>query len=51
VAGADPVAVETLCCRYLDINPDEFIMVQKAAESKLGEKDISKLNIVEKQKD
>ena len=47
IAGSDPLAVEALSGKYLDINPNESMMVQKAIENKLGEADISKLNIVE----
>ena len=47
IAGADPLAVETLCGTYLDINPTESMMVQKAKDHKLGEADISKLKIIE----
>lgn len=47
VAGSDVLAVDALCGTYLDINPKESMMVQKAIQNKLGEADISKLNIVE----
>jgi uncharacterized protein (DUF362 family) len=47
VAASDPLAVEALCCTYLDLDPNESMMVQKASLSKLGEADITKLNIME----
>jgi uncharacterized protein (DUF362 family) len=48
VAASDPLAVEALCCTYLDIDPKESMMVQKASLGKLGEADITKLNIIER---
>jgi uncharacterized protein (DUF362 family) len=47
LASSDALAVEALCCTYLDLNPAESIMVQKASVSKLGEADIDKMNIME----
>ena len=48
VAGADVLAVEAVCCRYLDLKPQESMMVKKAHMNKLGEMDIDKLTILEK---
>jgi len=47
VAGADALAVEAVCGRYLDLDPNDSMMVTKAYQSKLGEMDISKLTIAE----
>ena len=47
VASSDALAVEALCCTYLDIDPKESMMVEKASLSQLGEADITKLNIME----
>ncbi len=33
VAGTDRVAIDTYCCRYLDRNPQDEIMIKKAYDS------------------
>ncbi|MDM8537581.1 DUF362 domain-containing protein [Desulfobacterales bacterium HSG17] len=47
VAGTDRVAIDTYCCRYLDRNPQDEIMIKKAYDSGLGEMDMSKLTVHE----
>jgi len=47
VAGADAVAVEALCGRYLNLAPHESMLVNKAYNNGLGEMDLGKLTIRE----
>jgi len=47
VAGADAVAVEALCGRYLNLDPRESMLVNKACQNGLGEMDLGKLTIRE----
>ncbi len=48
IAGADALAVEALCGRYLNLDPKDSMMIQKANLNKLGEMNLDKLNIFEK---
>lgn len=47
VAGTDLVAVDSLCCTYLDYTADDIVSIQKCYETDLGEIDFKKLNIKE----
>ncbi|MCF8235529.1 MAG: DUF362 domain-containing protein [Bacteroidales bacterium] len=47
VAGSDIVAVDALCCTYLDYRAEEINAIQKAYEMGLGEIDYKKLKIKE----
>ena len=47
VAGADALAVEAVCGKYLDLKPQDSVMIQKAYANKLGEMNIDKLTISE----
>lgn len=47
VAGTDLVAVDSLCCTYLDYSADDIVSIQKCHEFGLGEIDYSKLNVKE----
>ena len=47
VAGIDPVAVDTYCALQIGFLPEDVYTIQKGYESGLGEKDLSKLNILE----
>ncbi|MCK5033717.1 MAG: DUF362 domain-containing protein [Calditrichia bacterium] len=48
IAGADALAIEALCGRYLNLDPKDSMMIQKANLNKLGEMNLDKLNILEK---
>jgi len=47
VAGSDIVAVDALCCTYLDYMAEEINAIQKAYEMGLGDIDYKKLKIKE----
>lgn len=47
VAGTDPVAIDAFGAECLDVAPDDILTVVKAYEHGLGEKDLTKLSIVE----
>jgi uncharacterized protein (DUF362 family) len=48
IAGKDPVAVDSYCCRFLGLKPQNVAMIKKAYEHKIGEMNVSKLKILEK---
>jgi len=43
IAGADPIACEALCCRLININPDELPLLQTAAKIGFGCSDLSRI--------
>ncbi|MFC1890224.1 DUF362 domain-containing protein [Thermodesulfobacteriota bacterium] len=45
VAGTDPVAIDALCCSYLDLMPEEIGMIQKAHQDGLGQVNLEKMTI------
>ncbi len=45
VAGTDRVALDSYCCTLWGLNAGDIIMINKAFEHKLGERDISKLTV------
>lgn len=47
VAGKDLVAIDALCCQYLDYSPEEINAIVKGHETGLGEIELSKLKIKE----
>ena len=47
VAGTDIVAVDALCCTYLDFVPEDVLHIVKSNEAGLGEIDFNKLKISE----
>lgn len=47
IAGTDRVAIDSYCCTLWGLNPEEIIMINKAYEHELGERDLNKVNIVE----
>ena len=47
VAGNDPVALDTYCALQIGFLPEDVLTIQKAFEIGLGEKDLSKLNVLE----
>ncbi len=47
VAGTDLVAVDALCCTYVNFSPDEIVSITKAHEMGLGEINYQQLNIAE----
>ena len=47
VAGTDRVAVDSYCCRFLDLDPQSQIMIRKAHGNQLGEIDLSKVTVRE----
>jgi len=48
VAGVDRVAVDTYCTTLWDVEAEDIIMINRAYEHKLGEKDLKKIKIKEK---
>lgn len=47
VAGTDPVAIDTYCALLIGFEPEDVLTIEKGYRHKLGEKDLSKLNIIE----
>lgn len=47
VAGTDIVAIDAYCAGLLDYSIDDVLAIDKAYKHGLGEKDLSKVNIVE----
>lgn len=47
VTGTDPVAVDTYCALQIGFLPEDVLTIQKGFEIGLGEKDLSKLEILE----
>jgi uncharacterized protein (DUF362 family) len=47
VAGTDRVAMDSYCCTLWGLKPEEIIVIDKAAEHQLGEKDLTKVKIKE----
>ena len=47
VAGTDIVAVDALCCTYVNFSPDEIISINIAHELGIGNKNYNQLNISE----
>ncbi|MEE4176983.1 MAG: DUF362 domain-containing protein [Bacteroides sp.] len=47
VTGTDPVAVDTYCAQQIGFLPEDVLTIQKGYEIGLGEKDLSKLSILE----
>ncbi|MCD4774094.1 MAG: DUF362 domain-containing protein [Bacteroidales bacterium] len=47
IAGTDIVALDALCCTYLDFVPEDVMHIVKSNEAGLGEIDFTKLNIRE----
>jgi uncharacterized protein (DUF362 family) len=47
VAGTDRVAVDSYCCRYLDLDPQSQIMIRKARGNQLGEMELRKVTVKE----
>jgi uncharacterized protein (DUF362 family) len=45
VAGTDPVAIDSFCCAYLDLEPEKIGMIVKAQQDGLGKMDLTNLNI------
>jgi uncharacterized protein (DUF362 family) len=46
VAGTDPVAIDAFCAKYLNLNPADIGMIQKAEEAKIGRQSLDKLSIL-----
>ena len=49
IAGTDRVAIESYCASFFDLKPKNVIAIQKAYEHGLGEMDLTKLKIREKE--
>jgi uncharacterized protein (DUF362 family) len=47
VAGTDPVALDTYCCRLWGLKPEDIIAINRAFEHGIGEMDLKKLTIKE----
>jgi uncharacterized protein (DUF362 family) len=47
VAGTDPVAIDTYCALQIGFFPDEVLTIEKGFLHGLGEKDLSKLMVLE----
>ncbi len=47
VAGTDIVAVDALCCTYVNFTPDEIVSIGKAHDMGIGNKNYKQLNITE----
>ena len=47
VAGTDPVAIDSYCCKLWGLDPGDIIMINKAHEHKLGRMKLSKVKIKE----
>ena len=47
VAGADRVAIDSYCCKFLGLRPEKLPIILNAVEHKLGDMNIDKLNIIE----
>ena len=49
IAGTDRVAIESYCASFFGLKPENVIAIQKAYEHGLGEMDLKKLKIIEKE--
>jgi uncharacterized protein (DUF362 family) len=47
IAGTDRVAIDTYCCGLWGLKGEEILTIQKAAEHGLGERDLSKMTVME----
>ena len=45
IAGTDPLAMDALACAHLGLDPGDVFILSKAAESGVGELDVSKRRI------